>query len=66
MLMQLTHVTNSLLFVWWALQGSNLQPAGYEPASLPIEIKARLVPNPNCTGAALARGQAFTGCPIYT
>lgn len=25
---------------WWALQGLNLHPAGYEPASPPIEIKA--------------------------
>ena len=28
---------------WWARQDSNLQPSGYEPPALTIELRARRV-----------------------
>lgn len=33
--------TSRPLKEWWALQGSNLRPAGYEPEALPTELRAR-------------------------
>ncbi len=29
--------------VWWTLQDSNLQPTGYEPVALTIELRVRLL-----------------------
>jgi hypothetical protein len=29
--------------MWWALQDSNLGPAGYEPAALTAELRAQLI-----------------------
>lgn len=31
-----------LLRAWWDMQGSNLRPAGYEPAALPTKLMSRL------------------------
>ena len=28
--------------IWWTLQDSNLQPAGYEPEALTIELRVRV------------------------
>jgi hypothetical protein len=28
-------------FYWWARQGSNLRPTGYEPVALTTELRAR-------------------------
>lgn len=30
-----------LLICWWTRQESNLEPAGYEPEALPIELRVR-------------------------
>jgi hypothetical protein len=29
---------------WWAREDSNLQPSGYEPLALTIELRARATP----------------------
>lgn len=29
---------------WWAREDSNLQPSGYEPLALTIELRARAIP----------------------
>lgn len=34
--------------LWWALQGLNLQPSGYEPDALPIELKTHIAGFPAC------------------
>src|SRR5271170_3703222 len=31
----------TLIFRWWAREDSNLQPSGYEPLALTIELRAR-------------------------
>ena len=31
----------SLIYDWWAREDSNLQPSGYEPLALTIELRAR-------------------------
>ena len=33
-------VTPRVWYGWWANQGSNLEPTGYEPGALPIELLA--------------------------
>ena len=30
-----------IIFGWWAREDSNLQPSGYEPLALTIELRAR-------------------------
>ncbi len=34
-----------VVVLWWAHQGSNLGPSGYEPVALPIELWAPEAPN---------------------
>lgn len=38
---QETGTVRPLLICWWTRQESNLEPAGYEPEALPIELRVR-------------------------
>jgi hypothetical protein len=40
---------------WWAREGSNLQPDGYEPSALTIELQARREPHNRVLTAPRAR-----------
>ena len=31
------------MICWWAREDSNLQPSGYEPLALTIELRARVI-----------------------
>ena len=44
-------------YLWWATQGSNLRPSGYEPDALPAELVALTI-NPLNIDASHKRSQA--------
>src|SRR3974390_2189725 len=46
----------SLIFWWWARQDSNLQPSGYEPLALTIELRAPREKARSDRGMRSARG----------
>jgi hypothetical protein len=35
------NIARDIRNVWWAREDSNLQPSGYEPLALTIELRAR-------------------------
>jgi hypothetical protein len=39
---------------WWAREDSNLQPSGYEPLALTIELRARATHAPARPGGFMA------------
>ena len=50
---------------WWARQGSNLRPTGYEPAALPLSYGPPAYPKPLCVNVSTNR--SFTPRPpLYT